>query len=75
MHIEKKQIICGYNELVEWLERLHAMAQITEEEMDDLLERANHLRTPILWALPTGEQVKKYGTPVMAAALCLAGCL
>ena len=75
MHLQKNQLVCGYNELVEWLERLHATAQITEEEKDDLLQNARHLRTPILWALPIGEQVKKYGTPVMAAVLSIAGCL
>ena len=75
MHIEKNQLVCGYNELAGWLERLHATAQITEEEMDALLQNANHLRTPILWALPIGEQVKKYGTPAMVAVLSIAGCL
>jgi hypothetical protein len=50
IHIQKNQLVCGYQELVEWLERLHATAQITQEEIDDLLQRAHYLKVPDLTA-------------------------
>ena len=55
IHIEKNQLLCGYQDLVEWLERLHATAQITEAEIEDLLQRVDSLKIP---NVPAGELVQ-----------------
>jgi hypothetical protein len=39
--IEKRLIVIRRKELVEWLDRLQAMGQITEEESKDLLQLAD----------------------------------
>ena len=65
--IEKDLIVIQHQELVEWLDRLQIKGDITEEEITDLLQRADQLH---IYDVPRCEfvSIEKLPSPIAPGA-------
>ena len=60
--IEKELLVIQHQGLVEWLDRLQSKGEISEEEIDDLLRRAEQLE---IYDLPRSEFISIEAVPIL----------
>src|SRR5688572_8440762 len=60
--MEKELLVIQHRGLVEWLDRLRSKGEISEEEIDDLLRRAEQLE---IYDLPGSEFISIEAVPIL----------